>query len=247
MPKKKDLTGNVYTRLKVVREAAGYKIVTWECLCQCGNITFVSTGRLQSGNTKSCGCIKNEKLLERNTTHGLSHLPEYQNWKDMLKRCYNKNNKRYAEYSKKGIIVCDEWVKDFKVFYEYLGSKPDSIQKWSVGRIDNNDIYKPGNVRWKLLDEQARNHSKQKNNTSGTTGIKFRSRVISGRVYESWTGTYSDGFGKKKSKEFSVHKYGYETAKNLALEFRNEGIEKLKLQGIFYAESHGTDFERIYG
>lgn len=30
---------------------------TWECKCDCGQVTFVTTGDLTSGNTKSCGCL----------------------------------------------------------------------------------------------------------------------------------------------------------------------------------------------
>lgn len=30
---------------------------TWKCLCDCGQITYVTTGDLVSGNTKSCGCL----------------------------------------------------------------------------------------------------------------------------------------------------------------------------------------------
>jgi len=34
--------------------------IVWECLCDCGNICYVDTCSLSSGNTKSCGCIKKE-------------------------------------------------------------------------------------------------------------------------------------------------------------------------------------------
>ena len=29
----------------------------WKCQCECGNITYVTTSSLQSGHTKSCGCL----------------------------------------------------------------------------------------------------------------------------------------------------------------------------------------------
>lgn len=32
----------------------------WECECKCGNTTLVETGALTTGNTKSCGCGKQE-------------------------------------------------------------------------------------------------------------------------------------------------------------------------------------------
>ena len=30
---------------------------TWKCRCECGQYTYVTTGDLLSGNTKSCGCL----------------------------------------------------------------------------------------------------------------------------------------------------------------------------------------------
>lgn len=34
----------------------------WECKCDCGNIVYVTTASLTSGNTKSCGCLHAESL-----------------------------------------------------------------------------------------------------------------------------------------------------------------------------------------
>lgn len=61
-----DLTGNTYGKLKVVRYAytknnARY----WECLCECGNTSFVSTNCLTQGHTKSCGCSHHQPAANR--------------------------------------------------------------------------------------------------------------------------------------------------------------------------------------
>jgi 5-methylcytosine-specific restriction endonuclease McrA len=34
----------------------------WICKCDCGNQTIVSTGRLNSQNTRSCGCLRDEVI-----------------------------------------------------------------------------------------------------------------------------------------------------------------------------------------
>lgn len=54
-----DLTGQRFGKLVALEktnEKSGnsYK---WKCLCDCGNITYVSHNTLSMGNTKSCGCI----------------------------------------------------------------------------------------------------------------------------------------------------------------------------------------------
>jgi len=245
MPAFIDKTGNTYGKLKVIRLADSKRgrDLLWVCQCSCGNVIETTGGRLQSGNTKSCGCNKTEVLLKRNTKHSLSKTSEYMSWKDMKKRCYNKANKRYPNYSAKGIIVCDEWKNDFLAFLNYMGNKPDDGNCWTVGRIDNNKSYEPGNVRWELLDQQARNHSKQSNNTSGITGVMFRVKVVNGREYSSWVAAWNELNGKKKTKEFSVNKFGFDAAKQMAVDYRNKAIEDLNNKGAGYEPSHGTTKE----
>lgn len=59
----KDLSGKVFGKLRVLsHEGRSKKRTLWKCLCECGNEVVVSTGDLQSGNTKSCGC-QNESFI----------------------------------------------------------------------------------------------------------------------------------------------------------------------------------------
>lgn len=55
----KDLTGQRFGRLIAVRPTGNRNgtNVIWECLCDCGSITYVGSGNLSSGRTKSCGCL----------------------------------------------------------------------------------------------------------------------------------------------------------------------------------------------
>lgn len=66
-----DETGKVYGKLKVLSvipktpgQRGAYK---WLCQCECGNKTEVSGTLLRSGKTKSCGCLRNEKMREAKT------------------------------------------------------------------------------------------------------------------------------------------------------------------------------------
>lgn len=58
----KNLVGNRYGRLTVICHlgSVNYNRI-WGCICDCGNITIVTTNRLLSGKTKSCGCLSKEK------------------------------------------------------------------------------------------------------------------------------------------------------------------------------------------
>jgi len=67
MGKAIDLTGQKFARLTVVRRADERLCgkVRWECICDCGNTTFVAGGDLKTGNTKSCGCLNIDNLKSR--------------------------------------------------------------------------------------------------------------------------------------------------------------------------------------
>lgn len=67
--------GNVYERLTVVRratleEAKGRKGGYWVCKCTCGNEIVVHGVSLRNGNTKSCGCLQQDRVAESNIKRG---------------------------------------------------------------------------------------------------------------------------------------------------------------------------------
>lgn len=66
---KKDLSGQTFGRLKVIKRANNIGDRTaWICRCECGKTTTVRTTCLTSGGTKSCGC-KFKKDLKRMENH----------------------------------------------------------------------------------------------------------------------------------------------------------------------------------
>lgn len=156
-----DLRGKQFHRLTVLHRASqNYKTAAvWVCRCTCGSIVEVVGLALRSGNTKSCGCLRNEKTRQRavcrNTTHGLSHLPEHEVWEVMKARCSNPSHKSYPDYGGRGITVCPEWAASFESFYNHVGPRPSDNH--SIDRVDNNKGYEPGNVRWATAKQQGRN------------------------------------------------------------------------------------------
>lgn len=65
---KKDLVGQVFGRLTVVKDSGKRKEnrIIWTCKCECGNICEVSTNSLTRGNTASCGCLQKEMVSSLN-------------------------------------------------------------------------------------------------------------------------------------------------------------------------------------
>lgn len=60
--------GDKYGKLTVLSRDLGEHVeqsVYWLCQCECGNTASVTTKRLKSGNTRSCGCLNDEARRER--------------------------------------------------------------------------------------------------------------------------------------------------------------------------------------
>lgn len=85
--------------------------------------------------------------------HLMYGTPTYRSWSAMLTRCTNQRNHKYPEYGGRGIRVCDRW-RDFSAFLLDLGPRPEGT---SLGRIDNDGNYEPGNCAWQSITSQARN------------------------------------------------------------------------------------------
>lgn len=158
MPKPLDLTNQRFGRL-IARKPTNkryYRYVIWLCICDCGNTCLVSSGSLTSGNTRSCGCIKQErtvKMGKANKTHGMCKTLEWEVWHAMIQRCENPNHAAYARYGGRGIKVCERWHK-FENFYEDMGDRPEGL---TLERRNNEKGYYPENCYWATQKEQSNN------------------------------------------------------------------------------------------
>jgi hypothetical protein len=95
-----------------------------------------------------CAIVKLGDFIRRET-------PEYRTWLNMRQRCSNPNANNYKNWGGRGICVCDRWNDSFAAFLADVGERPTEVH--SLDRIDVNGNYEPGNVRWALPKEQAKN------------------------------------------------------------------------------------------
>lgn len=153
--KRFNMSGRRFGRLKVLTpNGRRGHYVTWLCLCDCGNKCTVSGFNMRRGLSRSCGCLRRETAIGKNTTHGLSHIPEYFVWASMRGRCSNENDRGFKNYGGRGIKVCRRWSR-FYNFIKDMGRRPSD--KHSIDRINNDKGYSPKNCRWATSKEQRAN------------------------------------------------------------------------------------------
>lgn len=226
------LIGDKYSRLTVISEAerkiipSGQIQRQWSCKCDCGAEVVAGHRHLRSGQTLSCGCLRDEKITEMVTTHGMSGTRFNLIWARMKQRCNNKDDDLYGG---RGITYDPRW-EDFEEFYNdmYEGYQ-DNL---SLDRINGNENYTKENCRWITTSEQARNRRISKANTSGVTGVSLHT-TNSGQYWKaSWIDLNGEGhakFFKGNTKESFLK----------ACQVRKEAIENLNQLGANYSEFHG--------
>jgi len=220
------IVGKKFNRLRVL-EFIGQdknKKSLFKCLCDCGNEGIFRGTEVKNGHTKSCGCFQKESRFK----HGYNNTSIYQAYCDMKDRCYNLKNPYYKDYGERNIKVCEDWLDKETGFIRFLnsvGEKPDG--KYSLGRIDNDLGYFPGNCRWETDTEQNRNlRSNRLLEYKGETKCVAEWTEISGLNKSTFNHRLRAGWSMEKIMTTPVHRpeiYSYkdieDTLPNLAKMF----------------------------
>lgn len=133
--------GQKFNKLTTVSYDAGF----WNCICECGGKTFISTNHLNSGNTQSCGCIRIEKAKE-NVKQALKKSIKYAPRIGTARRRW----KSYCYQDPECTLTFDEWYNLSQQNCNYCGVEPSNTI--------NCFIKKPGAMQ-KSIDEGNFTHN----------------------------------------------------------------------------------------
>lgn len=166
---KNDLTNKKFGKLTVIkflRYDNKKESNFWLCTCECGNQVERSTKSLKESKNPSCGCYKVERCLSGlNKKHNISKTQIYKLWKDMKKRVKTRKS-----YIKLNIKVCDEWLNNPELFYQWAIS--NGYKKGlQLDRINTYDNYSPDNCRFVTCKENQ-------NNRTNTIYVHYNNELI---------------------------------------------------------------------
>lgn len=158
---KLDLTGNKYGRLTVlgdVGKRTGRGKILWQCLCECGRVTFVRADHLKNGSITSCGCLNEEKKHER--FKDLTNT-ETDNFK-IIDRAYSKNQ-------------CVYWNCICKHCGNYIELQSNQIERYSSCGCKQNRSTKERMAEISDPESLKTNRPTAKS-TTGVRGVYYNKR-----------------------------------------------------------------------
>ena len=157
---KTDITGRKYGKLTVV--SYNKELGKWECKCDCGNITFVKAYSLNSGHTKSCGCI----IKETSAINGRKALL------DLSGKHFGKLTAIEYNFDKKQWLckcTCGNfcYVSQNNLCRKEKGTK-------SCGCISDLAEANKKNINFDTNIGNIRNETETKRSTTGVRGVYYR-------------------------------------------------------------------------
>lgn len=176
-----DLTGIRFGKLIALsptRERNSNNSVIWNCECDCGNSLSIGANRLMHEGKEDCGCTfvpstsdPSKLVSPRMSKHGMYNTPTYRSWS---KLCSRTRNKEYEEWHG-DVTVCERWDTfkggSFENFFADMGERPEGT---TINRINGAKIYSKETCEWATLSVQSFDQKRNKHNTSGRTGVRFR-------------------------------------------------------------------------
>jgi len=125
------------------------------CL-RCMRLCVIVGSSVKRGIRMCDHCGNRASRKHGHATNG-EHSPSYASWVSMRNRCERPSDRSYRFYGAKGIKVCERWNK-FENFLTDMGVRPEGT---TLGRLNDEGDYEPGNAFWQTAEEQAETQNRK--------------------------------------------------------------------------------------
>ena len=173
--------GDRFGDLEVIEVQGRHKGALYvSCRCILCEGTSTPTGsNLRRGKSTRCAKCARKKSAATNTKYPIeAATPKTRRRLQkriaaIIGRCTNPNNSAYEQYGARGIRVHPPWLEDRRKFFLYLltldgAENPEA----TIDRRNNDDAYKPGNIRFV-------SYVQQQNNRQDTVWIEYNGERLS--------------------------------------------------------------------
>ena len=192
---REDLTGKVFGRLTVIKQAEDYvspkgvHLAMWSCRCQCGEEKDILQTNLIQGHIVSCGCYHKEQTIKSSKKHNDYVI------RDRYVIFYTINNEPFlVDIEDFGRVSKHYWYKVRNYFRSVIKGKTVSLHRYIINCPDDKVVDHKGgtqttfdnrksNLRIVTQMQNTMNSCKPKNNTSGFTGVSWS------KAAQKWTAT----------------------------------------------------------
>ena len=191
-----DLTGKIFTRLKVIKQAEDYITpqgthqVKWLCECECGNKLEVLESNLKGKKSRSCGCLRKE-VGKRNIyyVNPYANLPNIYDLSGEYGIGYDRDKKNYFLFDKEDYDKIKDYYWSMKedglysYWYSYSNGQTLRLHRFIMNCTDskknvdhiNHKVYdnRKENLRVCEHYQNIINCKTYSNNTSGCKGVHW--------------------------------------------------------------------------
>lgn len=140
-PPRKELVGKRFGMLTVL-EYAGKRdgMHRWKCKCDCGNETIVGQTLLQSGKTKSCGCLQRECIKDNLCLVAGTSVTKLERMKNRTISTNTSGHTGVYRQKKTGKWVAQIGFRNKRYYLGTYEKKEDAIQARKCGERMHEDF-----------------------------------------------------------------------------------------------------------
>lgn len=184
--------GRIYGCYEIISQTGQRTLdghIIYNCKCiHCGVVKQMQLSTFKYKKSTKCshyiqiGDVKIPNLLEDKS---IPNQRLRRIFLGILRRCFDSKDKNYRFYGEKGVAVCQEWINEPRLFYEWSidnGYK----ESLTIDRIQDNKDYSPENCRWVLPIDNFR--------YKGNTNYITATITLSGRQWSDLIPEHGQNF-----------------------------------------------------